>query len=343
MALERLFLKAALAAAALLAAASWQPAEAQSGKGWSLCNETSYVIEAAIGRPEGGAIVVEGWKKLRPGSCTKALDAPLTPGVHFLYGRTSDAHRGGSRSWGGPHDLCIDPLGSFSVETLDDCSIMGLDEKGFRPVLVEKSGAWSTSFTETNGYSLQKASAAGVQRLLDDAGVYTGKIDGLIGRKTRASIAQFLNERNLPASTSDAALIDILEQVADDRARNVGMTLCNRTKKKIWSAIALRAGEGWESRGWWGLEAGGCARVIDTPLLQADYYIYGEMEEMDGGVRTLSRASDAFCVARAKFAINGRDNCEQSAYRTALFTATAPAEEERIVFEFFERDFSRSR
>jgi hypothetical protein len=41
----------------------------------------------------------------------------------------------------------------------------------------------------------------------------------------------------------------------------------------------------------------------------------------------LSRASEAFCVGRAKFAISGRENCEDGSYRTALFARTpAPTE-----------------
>ena len=47
-------------------------AQAQSSQGWSLCNKTSFVIEAAIGRPEGSGVVVEGWTKLRPGACEVA-------------------------------------------------------------------------------------------------------------------------------------------------------------------------------------------------------------------------------------------------------------------------------
>ena len=58
------------------------------------------------------------------------------------------------------------------------------------------------------------------------------------------------------------------------------------------------------------------------------------------GMRTLSRASEAFCVGRAKFAISGRDDCEESSYRTALFARTPAPTERKLVFEFFERDFT---
>ena len=115
---------------------------------------------------------------------------------------------------------------------------------------------WQTRVDLAEG-SLDKARAAGLQRLLEEAGITSGAIDGNIGRRTRLAIGEFLKQNNLPATTSDDDLIDFLEQVAKDRGRNVGFNLCNRTKKRIWSAIARRGAEGWESRGWWLLEAGG--------------------------------------------------------------------------------------
>jgi uncharacterized membrane protein len=87
------------------------------------------------------------------------------------------------------------------------------------------------------------------------------------------------------------------------------------------------------------IEAGGCARVVDRPLRGSEHFVYAEMEEPTG-LRTLSRASEAFCVGRAKFAISGRESCEDGSYRTALFTRTPAPTERKLVFEFFERDFT---
>lgn len=343
MALARSF-RNLLAALALVAAFPGIAAAAQeTGKqdGWTLCNKTSYIIEAAIGVPEEKDITVEGWLKLRPGECRVALEGPLEPKYHFLYARSSSAHRGGPREWGGKSGLCVDPTGSFTLENPPECAPMGLEARGFRAVEVTSKIRWTTDFTEIENYDLDKARSAGLQRLLEEAGIASGAIDGNIGHRTRVAIGEFLKQNNLPATTSDDDLIDFLEQVAKERGRNVGFTLCNRTKNRIWSAIARRGAEGWESRGWWMLEAGGCARVIDRPLRGTEYYVYGEME--DGTkIRTLSKASDAFCVGHAKFAIAGRDQCEASAYRTALFAATPPPTERKLVFEFFERDFAKA-
>ncbi len=325
----------------LFVAAISPAAEAQrQPNGWSICNQTSYVIEIATGRIEDQGTIVEGWTRLRPGACETVLEAPILRGVHYLFGRSSEAHRGGRRYWGGDTSLCIDPTGGFSVETLPECSLMGLEARDFRPILIESKTRWRTNLTETDARKLDEAAAAGVQRLLDNAGVYSGRIDGYLGRKTRAAIGDFLESKGLSAETSDADLMDILEQTAIERARNVGLTFCNRTTKRIWSALARRRGEGWESRGWWLLEAGGCARVIDEPLLQAQHYAYAELDNGDGTISTLRRGVDTFCVSRSKFAITGREACEAAAYRTGAFVATPPPENRKLVFEFFERDFS---
>ena len=61
--------------AALIALAGGADAQQQrrQSNGWQVCNETSYVLEAATGRPDGRAIVVQGWTRLRPGECRIAV------------------------------------------------------------------------------------------------------------------------------------------------------------------------------------------------------------------------------------------------------------------------------
>lgn len=316
------------------------PSSAQGAAGgWQLCNQTSYVVEAATGRPDGSSVVVEGWTRLRPGQCRTAIRGPIKPGIYFVFGRSSKAHRGGQRDWSGDIPLCVDTNGSFAVENPSSCQSMGLEQRGFLAVRLDAKGG-SMTFKETDLFDKggQSPENAGIQRLLNDAGIFQDVVDGYLGRETRAAISDFLAERRQPPATSQADLIDILEDVANRRARQVGMELCNRTGNRILAAMARNRPDGWESRGWWTIEANMCVRTVDESLITAPHYVFAQMTT-DKGVRLLKGASTVFCTSRAQFAILGNENCEQRRYRPEKFVETAAPEEGKLVYEFFESAF----
>lgn len=267
------------------------------------------------------------------------LPAPLRVGAaYFLYGRTSRAHRGGQQSWTGDYDFCVDGQGTFSVESPPDCSSMGLETRSFQAVTIENRNRWTTTLRETARWTSSNAMAAGIQRLLDDAGVESGSIDGYIGRRTRGAIRTFLTENDLPSDASDEDLIDYLEQIAIERSRDLGFTLCNRTEERIWAAIGRRRGEGWESRGWWSLASDTCERVIDQDLISTSHFVFAEMDT-DAGQKVLTGGVDPFCISHSQFAILGRENCEANFYEVANFIETDVPEDGRLIYEFFDRDF----
>jgi uncharacterized membrane protein len=318
-------------------------AEAQQNNGWKLCNDTSFVLEAATGRPEGRGVIVEGWVRIRPGECQVAVRAPLRPGVMFVFSRSSNAHRSGQRTFRGDVPLCVDPRNSFSTDSPANCSGMGLVRVGFKPVNITNRDSWTTHFREAEDYDQpgQSAQSAGLQRLLDDAGVDTVPVDGYLGRRSRGAIDGFLAQRRLPAARDNEywKVIDILEDVARHRSLDVGMMLCNRTSNRIWTAIARRRSEGWESRGWWSLNAGDCVRTVDEALISTPHYVYAEMETVQGN-RLLIGAQAIFCTsARSVFAIVGRERCAERQYRDSAFIETATPEDGKLVYEFFDRSF----
>ncbi len=314
-------------------------APAAGSGGWQLCNQTSYILEAATGRPDGRAVVVQGWIRLRPGQCAVAAPAPLARGVHYVYARTSPAHRGGRRQWGGDARLCIDPTASFAVENPPSCEQMGLEERTFRRVQINKKDGWKTSFAEAAPYTLYGARSQGLQRLLADAGydaqTASGRADA---RRAATAIQRFRAEANVAATATEDQLIDALETFARRRAAAIGLTLCNRTAGKLWTAVARRRGEGWESRGWWPLGPGGCARAIDDPLLQTVYFVHAMLESPQGE-RYLAAAGETFCSSPTKFAILGRERCAERYYDETLFTAISSDGREGLVVEFADADF----
>lgn len=316
------------------------PSSAQSGSnGWELCNRTSYVVEAATGRPDGEDVIVEGWTRIRPGQCETALEGPLRPGVYFVFARSSKAHRGGQRDWSGKTPLCIDSNGSFAVENPSSCQSMGMEQRGFSAVRIDgKAASMTLKETELYDKANQSPQNAGIQRLLNDAGIFQDVVDGYLGRESRAAINAFLTERKLPPNTTQAVLIDALEDVANRRARQVGMELCNRTGNRILAAMARSRPDGLESRGWWLIDANLCVRAVDESLITAPHYVFAEMQTGDG-IRRLKNASTVFCTSRAQFAILGNQACEQRRYRPEKFIETTPPEEGKLVYEFFDSAF----
>jgi len=336
-------LAAVCALAAALIAAPVPRAESQqaqrAAQGWSLCNETSYVLEAATGRPDGRAIVVQGWVRLRPGECRIAIGAPLARGTHYLYSRTSSAHRGGRRQWGGEATLCVDPANSFQIENPPQCQVMALEERRFRRVQINKRDSWRTSFAEAQPYTLSRARAAGVQRLLIDAGydIREGR-SGVDPRQVAQAVQQFRASARLEPGASEDQLIDALETAARRRSEQLGLTLCNRTRSRVWTAMARRRGEGWESRGWWQLGPNGCVRALDEPLLQDAYFVYAAMESPEGE-RLLAAGGEPFCTSPARFAILDRENCDGRYYDTTLFTRISARSRDGMIVELEDRDF----
>lgn len=346
MALARSFIKlaAALALGLMSVAVSAAPAAAQQRQerqqrqnGWQICNETSFVLEAATARPDGRSIQVQGWTRLRPGECRLALSSPLARGTHYLYARSSSAHRGGRRQWSGDAPICVDPTDQFQIENPPRCT-ESYEARRFRRVQINKRDSWRTSFAEAAGYSLARARQAGLQRLLDDAGydLRQGRRSA-DPRRVAQAIAQFRAAQRLAPNASEDQLIDALELAARRRAGQVGLTFCNRTRSRLWTAVGRRRGEGWESRGWWPLNPGGCVRTIDEVLTQERYYVHASMETQQGP-RFLAEGAP-FCTSPARFAILGRTNCSQRYYTTDLFAPIRTRNREGLVVEFEEQDF----
>jgi uncharacterized membrane protein len=327
------------AVAALFAFAGQAGAQQERSNGWQVCNETSYVLEAATGRPDGRAIVVQGWTRLRPGECRIAMGAPLARGTHYLYARTSAAHRGGRRQWGGDARICVDNTASFTIENPPQCATMGLEERRFRRVQINKRDNWRTSFSEATPYTINRARQAGLQRLLIDAGydLREGR-RGADPRRIAQAIAQFRQTARLAPNASENQLIDALETAARRRAQQVGLTLCNHARTRMWTAVARRRGEGWESRGWWPLNPGGCVRTIDEELIQETYYVHASLENPDG-TRQLAAGGEPFCTSSARFAILSREACEGRYYDTMLFTPISARNRDGLVVDFEDRDF----
>jgi len=164
-----------------------------------------------------------------------------------------------------------------------------------------------------------RASLAGLQRLLMDNGQDIRNVDGYAGRRTRIAIRKYLNEMQIKQRPEDSGLIDMLEQSARKNKHLTGLELCNDADGTLWVAYAKRRNKQWESRGWWTLAAGLCVPLLNEPLSKKDkFYLYANLVE-EGNEMLLEQANETFCISRVKFSIFGRYTCEVRGYSEAKF------------------------
>ena len=73
-----------LLAAALPLFAAATPARAEL----TLCNRTSYRMQAAIGIERRANVETRGWFRLDPGECRKVVDGPLDADMTYVHARS---------------------------------------------------------------------------------------------------------------------------------------------------------------------------------------------------------------------------------------------------------------
>ncbi|MEE2565832.1 DUF1036 domain-containing protein [Hyphobacterium marinum] len=299
-----------------------------------ICNETSYIVEAALGWRSNDEIAVEGWTRVRPGECVRAgPDIPAESGEPLLlYARSSAAYLGGVREWRGDIPLCVGPS-DFSAEGVTDCEALGLEQRGF--AILRGEHRQRTVLVEPAGFG-DRAEEAGVQRLLQATGADIRAIDGVAGRRTTAAIAAFVRNAGLPRVPERPELIDALEAAALRRNATTGLTLCNETGEAAAAVIARQRNDAWESRGWWRLEPGACARVVAERLTTRAIHVYAELTE---GNRPLSGGVEVFCVAPSRFLSEGRDQCAERGYAQAAFRQIPEPVEGSATLTFGPEDF----
>ena len=286
---------------------------------WQVCNETSFILNiASASIPQDAPdspLTVTGWQKIRAGQC-QIMDAEKgTP--RYVYARSNAVHQGGIREWKGRHSFCISDEG-FTAKTDISCALQNLNEAQFLRVVPTEE---RTAFVEPANYG-RKAETAGVQRLLLDNNYDIKRVDGMSGRRTSNTLNKFLKDSDLKRSISMEDKFAALETAAHELRSSIGLTLCNKAESKMWGAIAYRRSEGWESRGWWPIDAGTCTRPYTRNLKGQDAHYYVRLETKNADDKLLkvqkNMAKD-FCIGESKFSAVRHEYCEDQGYISAKF------------------------
>ncbi|WP_203291707.1 DUF1036 domain-containing protein [Maricaulis parjimensis] len=306
-----------------------------------ICNETSFIAEVATGWTVDGGVAIEGWTRIRPGECetvAEEVDLSVEQPI-FFYAKSSPAYLGGVREWRGTVPLCVDET-DFEVVANTRCAALGLASRDF--FVREGEDRERTVLAEPSDYG-RRAGTAGIQRLLQSAGFPVNGVDGYEGNSTRRAITRFLTDAGIGRDPSDAALMDALEARALERNGSSGLTLCNEADGDISAAVGYRVGTVWQSRGWWRIHAGECARLIgnrlETPSgSEAPAYFYAERVSSSGR-RAMTGGDANFCLAPARFVAEERTECGERGYAIAPFRAVPSPEDGGVRITVEESDF----
>ncbi|HJW42716.1 MAG TPA: DUF1036 domain-containing protein [Rhizomicrobium sp.] len=307
---------------AALSVASWvslcaSPAHAAL----TLCNRTSYVLYAATGAAVGSTVQVQGWSRVAPGLCQPVLQGDLAASAYYLYARTSQAHSGPARAWGGNVQICVKDSNFTNRDTINPahCATDDYLELPFATVDTHHLRSWTATFSESPALaSLPQAQLAGLKRLLRDSGYRIGAIDGAPDKATDAALADFHKRMKLAPTASVADVFDALETEALKSATPAGYAICNDTAKSVAAAIGQKLRSDWISHGWWKVAAGSCAKVMGDLTDEDSVFLF--VQKIGGP--PLVAGPNKFCVADIEFDIQGRGHCAQRGLNEFGFAET---------------------
>lgn len=308
---------------------------------YTFCNKTSYALDLAVGIRNGGLFASRGWWTIRAGECKVVIQGPLAQPTYYSFARSSHAHTGPIRTWGGAHTLCTGKIGFQASSDGSATCGPGLEPQGFAKVDTGGKNAWTTTLSEAPGYkSPEQARVAGLQRLLYDLGRFDGPVDGVPGPKFNETLSQARVALTIPPNDGSALYNKLLAEALRVQT-TAGLTFCNRTQDIVWSALGVDSGGKKLSQGWWRLQPGQCAKVIKDRLADPFLYAFASVDHTEGAVDQTWGGAYKFCTRDSSFEIDDANDCEGRGFKTTGFlridnSALRPG----ITFEFAPRSES---
>jgi uncharacterized membrane protein len=278
----------------------------------TLCNRTSYRVEAAIGLEKRAAVATRGWFRADPGECRKVIAEALDADMVYVHARTPPVYGNAPIPQSGHAEFCVG-LKDFNFADARGCpanrqarfTAAQPADTGNGPVI---------NLAEEAAYDDAQARLAGMQRLLTIAGYDAYPIDGVQGAKTQAALAKFLRERKLPADApSQASFFDTLLEAARN-PQGAGFAWCNETQYTVMAALGVVEMGAIVTRGWYRLDPTQCVR----PNLRGEpHRLYSYGEAVDGDGRAIKRGDAplawggnvALCTRDGKFELSDHKDC----------------------------------
>jgi uncharacterized membrane protein len=292
-----------------------------------LCNRTSYVLQAATSTIRNTDSLTRGWTRIAPGDCAVAVKGRLTAASYLVYARSSLAHAGPARAWGGAFPVCVKD-GDFvlhQIVTQAYCTLPDTFPLSFAPVDIKmediktRRGDWTMDFDETPAFaSLTAAQLAGVKRLLTDNGYKPGAINAEPDKATSAALDDFRRAMKFKSTDGNDKLFAALEKQALGKSAPQGYAVCNDSGEPLLAAIAQLGPGKPSSRGWWRIAPKACAQTLTAPLAGPVYLL---AQKLSGAV--VVGGGDKFCTTSVAFDVEGRGDCATRGLSESGFAQTA--------------------
>jgi uncharacterized membrane protein len=288
----------------------------------TLCNRTSYQVEAAIGLEKRANVETRGWFRMDPGQCRQVMDGTLDVDMTYVHIRTPPVYGNAPMPQTGQAELCI-RNGDFTITSGRNCPVS--QQAHFSAARPSDSPKGPTvNLAEEADYDDAQARFAGIQRLLVIAGYDAYPIDGVDGAKSQAALAKFLKDRNLTADAVDKPDFFGTLLAAARNPEGVGFAWCNDTQYTVMAALGIVEMGAIVTRGWYRVASGKCVR----PDLRGDpHRLYSYGEAIDGDGRTIKRGDAPLswggkvklCTRDGKFELSDHKDCVTRGLNSAGF------------------------
>ncbi len=294
--------------------------QAQENVQIKLCNETSYVIQAATAFQIGAASQSKGWRQILPGACATAPMKAGANGRYYVYAQSIGVHAGAVQRFKGNEQFCIGAPSGFEIDGRRECRERGHAMADFAPTDIDAQKSLVT-FTDPLDFGTKRARIAGAQRLLSDIGYDVGKVDGFMGRRTRTALEDFRKKHELPPKLQiTSAFLAKLLEVAAIHSDKRGLILCNKTSDLIWAALGEISRDSFKTQGWLKVQPKQCTKGINAILTNRYYFVYAEAVDDNGnpvmraGRRQVWAGDFSLCTKPTRFTIEGRNDCASQGF-----------------------------
>lgn len=284
---------------------------------YRLCNETSYVVNAAIGVETSGSVTTRGWFEILPGRCRVVVEGPLDAENYYFYSRVPSYYDIAVTRFESGVRLCVGSS-DFLIPEARECDDPSNRTERFIEVQPKSDGDdWELALAEEAEFTREQAALAGAQRLLNMLGYDAGRIDGLSGSLTEAALKSFASASGTGnTDVSDSEFYRAMLSELRAKQAGIGLQVCNETQHLVWTALGIPEDGQLTSRGWYRIGTGECLRPYKKPLDGSAIYSFGEAVDENGPIISADNipliwdGDTLLCTQSTRFNIADHENCE---------------------------------